>query len=301
MKARVFISCGQSNQNDEIDLARRIGRLLESLGYDPYVAVAEQTLRGVKENIFARLAESEYFLFVDFKRELLPNGNHRGSLFSHQEISIAAFLDKPLIAFQEQGVQLEGVLAFVQGNCTSFSNRDELLPSIAARVSKDWQAEWRDKVTISRDPKQSAEAFHAHPSFPRGRPVRYFHLEVKNEHLSKTAFSSYAYLERIVDLKTGKPVDLKLVEFKWRGVAFPNVVIPFNSSRELDAFFVYHDTPEQLRLGAFTDSPEHVNALRPGDYELTFVVHSENFRVSRSSFLLHAGGANVNDIQFAPK
>lgn len=123
MKARVFVSCGQNMQNDEIQLARRIGQLLESLGYDPYVAVAEQTLRGVKENIFARLAESEYFLFVDFIRELLPNGNHRGSLFSHQELSIAAFLDKPLIAFQEQGVQLEGVLAFVQGNCTSFSNR----------------------------------------------------------------------------------------------------------------------------------------------------------------------------------
>jgi hypothetical protein len=300
MKARVFVSCGQSAQHEEIQLARRIGQLLESLGYDPYVAVAEQTLRGVKENIFARLADSEYFLFVDFKRELLPNRNHRGSLFSHQELSIASFLDKPLIAFQEQGVQLEGVLAFVQGNCTIFSDPKELLAAIADKVSKNWETDWHDQIIISREPKQFADALHPHPNFPRGRPVRYFHLEVKNAHCSKTAFNTYAYLEQIIDAKTGKPTDLRLVEFKWRGVVFPNVVIPQKSSRELDAFLVYHDLPAQLRLGAFTDSPEHMKTLELGDYELTFVVHSENFRTSRSTFRLHVGGT-LNDIQFVSK
>jgi len=301
MKTRVFVSCGQSTDTDEFELANRIGRLLDSLGYDPYVAVAEQTLRGVKENIFARLSESECFVFVDFKREVLPDGSHRGSLFSHQELSIAAYLEKPLIAFQEQGVRLEGVLAFVQGNCTKFSNRDELLPMIADRVSKNWRSDWRDQITIVRDPNQFADALHMHPQFPQGRPVRYFHLEVRNEHFSKTSFNTYAYLERIIDTKTGKPVDLKLVEFKWRGVVFPNVVIPYQSSRELDAFLVYHDSPAKLRLGASTDSPEHVKALQPGDYELTFVVHSQNFAVSHSTFRLHAGGTNVNDIQFTSK
>lgn len=301
MKARVFVSCGQNTQNDEIALAKRIAQLLDSLGYDPYVAVSEQTLRGVKENIFARLSESEYFLFVDFKRELLPDGNHRGSLFSHQELSIAAYLDKPMIAFHEQGVRLEGVLAFVQGNCTNFTNRNEILPLIAEKVSKNWQPDWRNQITIVRDSNQFADALHIHPQFPKGQPVRYFHLEVKNDHCSKTAFNSYAYLEKIIDVKTGKAVDLKLVELKWRGVIFPNVVIPYKSSRELDAFLVYHDSPAQLRLGAFTDSPEHVKLLRPGDYELAFVVHSQNFGVTSSTFSLHAGGTNVNDIQFIPK
>lgn len=301
MKTRVFVSCGQSTNNDEYELAKRIGQLLDSLGYDPYVAVAEQTLRGVKENIFARLSESECFVFVDFKRDLLPDGSHRGSLFSHQELSIAAYLEKPLIAFQEQGVRLEGVLAFVQGNCTKFLKRDELLAMIADKVSKYWRPDWHDNIIITRDPSQFADARHLHPQFPQGRPVRYFHLEVKNAHFSKTAFNAYAYLERIIDIKIGKPVNLKLVEFKWRGVIFPNVVIPYQSSRELDAFLVYHDLPTQLRLGAFTDSPEHVKALPPGDYELTFVVHSQNFGVSRSTFMLHAGGSNVNDIRFVAK
>lgn len=299
MKARVFVSCGQNAQSDEIDLAKRIEQLLDSLGYEPYVAGSEQTLRGVKENIFARLSESEYFLFIDFKRETLPNGNHRGSLFSHQELSIASHLNKPLIAFQEDGVRLEGVLSFVQGNCTKFSEREKLLPLIADKVSKTWQPSWLDQIRITRDSSQFVDARHWHDDSTR--PVRYFHLDVKNDHHSKTAFNCYAYLEKIIDVKTGNAIDLKLVEFKWRGVVFPNVVIPYKASRELDAFLVYHDSPAQLHLGAFTDSPAHMKLLQVGDYELTFVVHSQNFGVTSSTFMLHVGGTNVNDIQFVPK
>jgi hypothetical protein len=240
-------------------------------------------------------------LFIDFKREALQGENHRGSLFSHQELSIAAYLNKPLIAFQEEGVQLEGVLSFVQGNCTKFSDRDKILPLMADKVSKTWRPDWRNQIIIAHDPNQFADTRHKHPQFPQGRPVRYFHLEVKNDHCSKTAFNSYAYLEKIIDIKTGMAVDLKLVEFKWRGVVFPNVVIPYKSSRELDAFFVYHDSPAQLHLGAFTDSPEHMKLLPAGEYELTFVVHSQNFGVTSSIFKLYVGGGNVNDIHFIPK
>src|SRR5258706_14347811 len=56
MKSRVFVSCGQNRDSGELEFARRIGQLLESLGFDPYVALSEQTLRGLKENIFARLS-----------------------------------------------------------------------------------------------------------------------------------------------------------------------------------------------------------------------------------------------------
>jgi hypothetical protein len=84
MRARVFVSCGQAKNSEEMELASNIAQMLESLGYDPYVAAKEQTLAGLKENIFRRLEESEYFLFVDFKRDAL-NGRsppiHRGSLF----------------------------------------------------------------------------------------------------------------------------------------------------------------------------------------------------------------------------
>jgi hypothetical protein len=72
-RARVFISCGQTKDSDELETAQKIRDRLQELGFDPYIAVEEQTLSGLKENIFRQLQTAEYFVFVDFKRErLLP-------------------------------------------------------------------------------------------------------------------------------------------------------------------------------------------------------------------------------------
>jgi hypothetical protein len=57
-RARVFISCGQSKESDEVQVAAGIAARLEKLGFDPYIAVAEQTLRGLRENIFEQLRTS---------------------------------------------------------------------------------------------------------------------------------------------------------------------------------------------------------------------------------------------------
>jgi hypothetical protein len=304
LRPRVFISCGQSTQNDERDIALRIGELLDRLGYDPYVAVAEKTLRGLKENLFARLSESEYYLFVDFKREQISKDDYRGSLFSHQELAIAAFLDMPVLAFQEKGVRrLDGLIAFLQTNSSEFTDREKLLDQIATEVSSRWQTNWRNQLRITRESSQFADELHGgYPEFHKGRPVRYFHLEVVNDHHLKTAYNCYGYLEQIKDLRTGKPADVRRVENKWRGVQFPGVVIPFKSSRELDAFLVYHDAPSHLHIGVLTDSPRHLHGiLGAGDYELVFAVHSQNFGHSASVFELHVGGASVDDIRFKPK
>jgi hypothetical protein len=92
MHARVFISCGQSRGSDEEKTAHAIAERLIEMGFEPYVAVEEQTVAGLTGNIFERLRKSEYFVFVDFKREPLGStAVHRGSLFSHQELAIAAF------------------------------------------------------------------------------------------------------------------------------------------------------------------------------------------------------------------
>ncbi len=59
LRARVFISCGQNKDSEEPKLADEIRIKLTTLGFDPYVAVAEQSLRGLKENLFERLSQSE--------------------------------------------------------------------------------------------------------------------------------------------------------------------------------------------------------------------------------------------------
>jgi hypothetical protein len=144
IRARVFISCGQQKESDEVKIARDIADKLDRMGFDPYVAVAEHTLKGVQENIFQKLSQSEYIIFIDFKRERLcnlgPNGTvedtqrHRGSLFSHQELAIATYLGIECMAFQEKDVKEEdGILRFIQANCIPFTDRHLLADVVAVQ------------------------------------------------------------------------------------------------------------------------------------------------------------------------
>src|SRR6187399_2564429 len=118
MKAKVFISCGQCKGTDEVELAQEISDRLKRLGFETYVGVSEQSLLGLRENVFAQLESSEYFLFIDFRREKFLEGwatACRGSLFSHQELALASYLEMPVIALQEEGVKRDdGIIRFLQ-------------------------------------------------------------------------------------------------------------------------------------------------------------------------------------------
>jgi hypothetical protein len=157
-KARVFISCGQNKNSDEAKIAKQVAEELVTAGFEPYVAVEEQTLQGVKENIFERLKRTEYFLFIDFKRErlckiednLVDLGFSRGSLFSHQELALATFQNYEVLAFQEEGVKKDdGILGFIQANCIQFSDRMSLPKVIMTKVSeRNWNPNWRNELVL---------------------------------------------------------------------------------------------------------------------------------------------------------
>jgi hypothetical protein len=80
MRARIFISCGQ-REGDESELANRIAHKLIQRGFDPYIAVEEQVLKAFTQNILPRLEEPEYYLFIDFRREIVldDHGNRMGN------------------------------------------------------------------------------------------------------------------------------------------------------------------------------------------------------------------------------
>ena len=54
-------------------------------------------------DIFDQFEKSDYFVFIDFKRENLSSkpAVHRGSLFSNQELAIASFLEIPAVILHE--------------------------------------------------------------------------------------------------------------------------------------------------------------------------------------------------------
>ncbi len=273
-RARVFISCGQRERSDEVDLATAIAKRLNSAGFEPYVATAEQSLRALRENLFPRLTDAEYFLFIDFRRERLGSGQYRGSLFSHQELAIASYLDKDFLGFQEDGVQREGLIDHLQSNCTLFSNRADLPDLVLSEVKRHgWDPHSQNRLHLDLYDPPYADA----PSDSKGTPGRFFHLRVTNRHWHRTARNCLAYIRSLVDNSTGKPVAFESVELKWAGYTFPAATIAPRASRRLDAFWIQHTDPRSLRFRIFTDwagaVPYHEEAT---DLTITYEVVSES-------------------------
>jgi hypothetical protein len=283
VSARVFISCGQSHRSDELEVARRIAERLSKDGYETYIAVQEQCLKGVKENIFQQLDSSEYFVFVDFKREKLEGQEEcRGSLFSHQELAVAAFREKTVVAFRESGVELNGIARFMQANAKPFSDRENLPAIVADEIrQRGWKPDWRAELAMRvNDPAYADATFEnrdAANNYTKARG-RFFHVAVENRHRDKPAINCYVYLEDIRNAGTGESVPVRTIEFKWCGYTFPNALIAPNASRSFDAFWFPFIKSSRLGFNVFADwGGLHPHVPVPGTYYFTYRVISENF------------------------
>jgi hypothetical protein len=292
-RARVFISCGQSKGTDEEATASAIASRLERLGFDPYVAVQEQTLRGLKENIFEQLATSEYYIFVDFKRDELAKTDPpvcRGSLFSHQEFALASYLDIPLLAFQELGVKRDdGIIRFLQANAISFTDR-RLLPNVIADKVQErrWDPHWRNELVLERELGQFSDAQVLVSGDTTVRHARFFHINVQNRHRSKIARNCYVYLVKATDLNTAVEIPLKTAEFKWAGYVLPNAHILPRQARRFDAFHLLHDQPTRPLFNVFSDATDYIPHIEgEGLYQLTYSVVADDFPASDGSFILN--------------
>jgi len=300
-KAKVFISCGQNKDSGEVDVAIPIARTLEELGFEPYVAFQEQTLSGLRDNIFSHLSTSEYFLFVDFQREQFANSpDHRGSLFSNQELAIASYLDIEVIAFRQKGVrELDGMTRSLQLNADTFDDPWELPEMVRNKVKQvEWNAGWKNMLAISRDPNEYTDGY-VNIGTNNLRQARFFHLKVENLNSRKIALGCTAYVEAATNLKQNTPIPLKTVEIKWAGYTMPSAAImPNRSYRELDAFYVFPPGAHNLLFHCFTDSGYFMQPIQgPGDYQLTYAVISENFPIARAVTRVHIGHT-LEEIKF---
>ncbi|MGD1020302.1 MAG: hypothetical protein ABSA12_13405 [Verrucomicrobiia bacterium] len=294
MKAKVFLSCGQSRESDEAGIAAKVADGIRELGFDCYIAVAEQSLLGLRENIFYQLNTADYFVFIDFKRERLDVARaniHRGSLFSHQELAVASFLQIPALVLQEDGVNpLDGMSGAIQGNATPFSDRQHIASIVAEQLRQrlernEWSTQTHNALTLHLPPQSFSDALQ-----PQGGLLRHFQVSVRNNHWRRHALECFAYLEAAEDLLAARRIQLETIEFKWAGSTLPSVRIGPVASRRFDAFQFTHTNPINLGFKLFTDSTEFCPRLeRSCKYKLTFVVVSQNFEPARKSFILQFG------------
>jgi len=314
-KAKVFISCGQRKESDEITIANQIADELKKLGYDPYIATQQQSLKGLKENIFNELSSSEYFLFIDFKREKLVDDSGkelgcRGSLFSHQELAVASFREMPLIAFQEAGVKKDdGIMQFIQANCQAFSDRNSLVDRILKEVKAKWHSNWKNQLSIGLAEAKKHRIADIYPPVANGASrfqVRYFYLRIQNLNPHTHCRNCFAFLEKIEAMGNSEIARAPSFELKWRAHDLPNATILPGSFRDLDAFFV--DKEEGFRIQfshfwkSYDDTPlwPFFNALEKSEEcKLTYMVVSDNFDPVRATFRLKLS-SDVSEIEFEP-
>ena len=123
MTGKVFVSCGM-HLPEEREAALRVRELLKSqFNLTAYVAITVQSFDDIM-TITKELRSSDYYLFIDFKRQ---------SLFAHQELALAHHLGfgGNLIASRETGAgDPRGFQRYVLSNPALFNSTDELLKQV---------------------------------------------------------------------------------------------------------------------------------------------------------------------------
>jgi hypothetical protein len=326
MRARIFLSCGQ--RPGELECAQEIKSAIEGMkledddavGFECFLALRQQTLDGVREQIFDELRKSDYLVFVDFMREKVMNGRRslgrRGSLWTNQELAIASFLDfgDQALLFQEKGVKKgDGILGALSGRAEPFSNRKKLPADICEAIKKrcaekEWSARTRNRLEL--------ETWREFRSTPDGKGAFWWscHVKVGNRHHRKPARNCYGYLDKVERCSAENGEDRwecisenwATAEYKWAGTELAGVRIAAGGHRLLDAigFKTAKDredadiTDVRLSVAPTTDNYRYSEKIRTsGTYRLTFCVVSDTFPDATRSFLL-TFGENAGSVSF---
>jgi hypothetical protein len=298
-KARVFISCGQGAR--ERDAPAKIRDLVRELGFCPYLAIEVHSFDGLTNGIYQKLSTADYFLFADFARERLSlSGKRRGSLFSNQELGIASYLRLEALPFYQEGIPLEGILRYVQGNPVRFSDLPDLLTKIRAEIGRaGWKSNSRKELSIERDSvefdlaKIPAKDLNGVQGWAT---VRYYHFILRNHHWRTLATDCIVHVPEIRSIAGGAPRRPDVVELKFKHVTSPVGWVPANSQRQFDGLIVPLAAPSTAILGILNplniDSGSAINQYTipgPGDFEFDLIAFSREFRPAKATAMLHLG------------
>ena len=141
MPGRVFLSCGQNDR--ELEIADKVRRLLEGPPFrlTVFIARATNNMYSLNQDVLTRLADADYFLFVNFHRKV---DGFPGSIYSHQELAMALALGhQRLLVFSERDAPNLGIIQFMVQNRPKFSTDEELLEIVKTDVEREqWRSDY---------------------------------------------------------------------------------------------------------------------------------------------------------------
>lgn len=298
-KARVFISCGQATDREK-NIGLEVERHFRSRGFETYFAEKVHSPEGLTEHIFKFLKESEYFVFIDFRRSKLSETESRGSLFVGQEIGIATFLKIPGLGFLEKGIRREGILNYQIHNAFYFEDGIEIINKLREETI-GWQTESVNELllTHNRENDSLGVVLNNDPNLISD----WWHIQVVNRNLHKHALTCSGYVTKIRNLESDNSWEIPTIELIWSGIGVETVNILAGSKRELDGFFLIRGSGEvRFNVRAMTTNNLRFNlpVLTPGNYLIEYSVISSNFEIASSQFVLNFP-ANSDSIEFAKR
>ena len=296
MPGRVFISCGQAT-DEERKLASEIATVFSSRGFHPYVAIQTQSIQDVNGGIIGNLRAADYYVFVDLRRDALPDGpdgapRYRGSLFSHQELAIAYALGLDNALFlRQKGVLLEGMAKYILSNAPDFETLAQVPEMIKEQVNaRNWSPQYSRHLVVLglRPPKDTTFM----GGVPHGMPhkLRCWVLDIENRRSDRAAVNARSRLLRVVH-RDGTEDAPDRSDLKWAGQpGFSRTIRP-EDFETIDVLALDCDNPRNFYLLSAVDAPKvPVIAQANGQYTLCYDVHSDGFPPLEFALRINATG-----------
>lgn len=284
MTGKVFISCGQRT-SEETTIAEKLKAWLDARGFNAYVARVAQSIEDVNSGIIKELKNSDFFIFIDFRREeiIKQKGEkiNRGSLFTNQELAIAYYLGfEKVLFFQQIDIKREGFLRYIAANPTPFENNNELFEKIKAEVEKrdDWKSTYTRHLIPANLNWGGEVSFtdHMQNNFPNCKALQ---IDIKNKRNDIASFNTVARLEYIERNGIKNPCgDRSTLKVNGQP-GFSQVIWPENHGA-FDLLLMDKRNPSEMYLNSALDlRPKQPIISGNGIYSLYYSVLGENFPV----------------------
>lgn len=279
VKAQVFISCGQLTSKEK-EIGTAIVDYFQKRGFEPYFAEDVHSPLGLTQSVYANLKKSEYFVCINPKRE----NSDVGSLFVQQELALASFLELPLIAFHQTGVSLQGVAKYLHVNSIEFSTLAELLERLEEQAAL-WDPESKNQIRLS----WGKASLNVSILDQQNQLSNWYHITAENLSSTFHAKNSYCYIESMKDVTSDRLIFGKheyINELMWAGTGRIIVDIPRQAKRDIDAIYTVQGSCIWQFTGLYTSTIYYYRypSLRAGEYQIMYVVNSDNFPLSRTEF-----------------
>lgn len=167
--------------------------------------------------------------------------------------------------------------------------------------TKDWDTNSVNELFLSYNPQDDSRNVILN-NHPQKSLTDWWHIEVKNRHKNKHAFTCLSYLTKIINMESNKNFEIPSIELIWSGLGDFTVNIMANGKRGLDAFYIIHGENNirfQTRALTTTSQRFHLPVLGNGIYLLEYSVVSSNFEVASREFILKHSSSH-NEVEFKP-